>query len=86
MAKLSKSNAAGVANARLHLRTGNPGAYVRSMAGLHRSASVGQQRAIWEEILRDEMELRFARFNGCLVEARDDDELVLVDTTWIMAA
>lgn len=73
---LSKSNAKEFANARLHLRTGNPGAYVRSVSGLHRAASSGQQKAIWEEILRDEMELRFARFNGCLVEAREDDELV----------
>ena len=75
-AKLSKSVAKAVQMARLHLRTGNSGAYVRVMAAEHRCASPRQQKAIWEEILRDEMELRFARFNGCLVEAREDPELV----------
>lgn len=79
MAQISKSNANEVRNARLHLRTGNLGAYVRSMSGLHRAASVPQQKAIWEEILRDEMELCFARFNGCLVEAKDDPELVVLE-------
>jgi hypothetical protein len=74
--QLSKSNAKEVANLRLHLRLGNDGAYFRGMSGLHRAASAGQQKAIWEEILRDEMELRFARLNGCIVECREDPELV----------
>lgn len=82
MAKLSKSNEAGIKSARLHLRLGNHGAYARSMSSLHRAASTAQQKLIWEEILRDEMELWFARVwsrvtnSYSLVEAQDDPELV----------
>jgi hypothetical protein len=78
MTTLSKSNAREVQNARTHLRLGNSGAYVRSMSGLHRSASTAQQKAIWEAIQYDAMELHFARFNGCLVAAPEDPELVTI--------
>jgi hypothetical protein len=70
MAQLSKSVGKAVGMARLHLRTGNPGAYVRVMSAEHRCASAGQQRAIWNEILADGTEHLFDHVNGCLVEAR----------------
>jgi hypothetical protein len=89
MAKLSKSNEAGIKNARQHLRLGNDGAYVRSMAGLHRAASAAQAKLIWEEVVRDRMELRFRRVPSIfstfdrpsysLVEAQDDPELVTLE-------
>lgn len=84
MATLSKSNAAGIKNARLHLRLGTTGAYTRSMAALHRAASAPQQKLIWDEVLRDEMQRHFTRIhNGttllAIEPAREDDELVLVE-------
>lgn len=44
--RMSISVAEAIDNARLHLRTGNPGAYARSLAGEHRAQNVRQQRAI----------------------------------------
>ena len=81
---LSKSNARGVETARLHLRFGNPGAYARGMSGMHRAASVGQQRAIWDAIVAGEMQHHFTRIHDgktllAIEPAREDDELVLVE-------
>lgn len=81
---LSKSNANGIKVARQHLRLGTTGAYTRSMAGLHRAASPAQQKLIWEEILRDEMQHHFTRIHDgktllAIEPAREDDELVLLE-------
>ncbi|SFS12399.1 hypothetical protein [Sphingomonas jatrophae] len=66
---LTKSCQSGVDNARVHLRTGNPGAYARSLAGLHRSSSERQQRAIEAVIASDATTHLFTRHvgNGCLL-------------------
>jgi P pilus assembly chaperone PapD len=66
---LTKSTARAVDNARLHLRTGNPGAYARSLAGEHRAANARQQRAIEAVIASDSQEQLFIRHpaNGCLL-------------------
>ena len=82
--QLSKSVQKAVATARLHLRTGNPGAYARAMSAEHRCASLRQQLAIWAEIRADEMEHHFGRIhNGTCVIAIEpavqDEELALVE-------
>ena len=66
---LSKSTARSVDNARLHLRTGNAGAYARSIAGEHRAQNVRQQRALEAVIAADSMTHLFTRHptNGCLL-------------------
>ena len=66
---LSKSTAQAVDIARLHLRTGNPGAYARSLAGEHRATNTRQQRAIEAVIASDACERLFTRHasNGCLL-------------------
>ena len=79
--KISKSNATGIANCRLHLRIGNYGAYARGMSGLHRAASTKQQSLIWDAIVADRMVAHFQRIhNGtCLIAinpAREDGGLV----------
>lgn len=55
--------------ARLHLRTGNPGAYARSLAGEHRAQTERQQRAIEAVIASDATGYLFTRHatNGCLM-------------------
>lgn len=55
--------------ARLHLRTGNPGAYARALAGEHRASSPRQQRAIEAVIAAEACERLFTRHtgNGCLL-------------------
>jgi hypothetical protein len=50
---LSKSTTRAIDTARLHLKTGNPGAYARSLAGEHRAQSERQQRAIEAVIAAD---------------------------------
>lgn len=66
---LNKSTAHAVDIARLHLRTGNPGAYARSLAGEHRASNTQQQRAIEAVIAADACERLFTRHpgNGCLL-------------------
>ncbi len=66
---ISKSLARAVDIARLHLRTGNPGAYARALAGEHRASSPRQQRAIEAVIAADACERLFKRHggNGCLL-------------------
>jgi len=66
---LSRSTARAVDMARLHLRTGNPGAYARSLAGEHRAQTERQQRAIEMVIVSDGQERLFVRHpaNGCLL-------------------
>jgi hypothetical protein len=66
---LSKTTARAVDMARLHLRTGNPGAYARSLAGEHRATTRRQQRAIEAVIASDACERLFTRHpaNGCLM-------------------
>lgn len=66
---MSKSVARAVEMARLHLRTGNPGAYARALAGEHRASSPRQQRAIEAVIAADACERLFSRHagNGCLL-------------------
>ncbi|MFA9973092.1 hypothetical protein ABVC88_23100 [Xanthomonas euvesicatoria] len=66
---LSKITSRAVDMARLHLRTGNPGAYARSLAGEHRAANARQQRAIEAVIAADACERLFTRHpsNGCLM-------------------
>ena len=66
---MSISVAKAVDLARLHLRTGNPGAYARSLAGEHRAQSSRQQRAIEMVITSDGQERLFVRHpaNGCLL-------------------
>ena len=68
---ISKPTARAVEIARVHLRTGNPGAYARSLAGEHRAANVRQQRAIEAVIACDGQERLFTRHtaNGCLLAA-----------------
>jgi hypothetical protein len=66
---MSISVATAIDLARLHLRTGNPGAYARSLAGEHRAQSSRQQRAIEMVIASDGQERLFTRHpaNGCLL-------------------
>jgi hypothetical protein len=67
--RMSISVAKAIDLARLHLRTGNPGAYARSLAGEHRAQSSRQQRAIEMVIASDGQERLFTRHpaNGCLL-------------------
>lgn len=55
--------------ARQHLRTGNPGAYARLLAGQHRASTARQQEAIEAVIAADACQRLFTRHavNGCLV-------------------
>ncbi len=55
--------------ARQHLRTGNPGAYARLLAGQHRASTTRQQEAIEAVIAADACQRLFTRHaaNGCLV-------------------
>jgi len=66
---LSKPTARAVEMARLYLRTGNPSAYARALAGEHRASSPRQQRAIEAVIAADACERLFSRHagNGCLL-------------------
>jgi hypothetical protein len=66
---LNASTSRAVDMARLHLCTGNPGAYARSLAGEHRAANVCQQRAIEAVIAADACERLFTRHpaTGCLM-------------------
>ena len=66
---LTKVTATAVDMARQHLRTGNPGAYARSLAGEHRAATTRQQLAIEAVIAADGMSRLFTRHagNGCLL-------------------
>lgn len=66
---MSVSTTRAVEMARLHLRTGNPGAYARALAGEHRASSPRQQRAIEAVIAADACERLFKRHggNGCLL-------------------
>lgn len=68
-ARMSISVAKAIDNARLHLRTGNPGAYARSLAGEHRAQNARQQRAIEAVIAADATTHLFTRHasNGCLI-------------------
>jgi hypothetical protein len=54
--------------ARQHLRTGNPGAYARLLAGQHRASTMRQQEAIEAVIAADACQRLFTRHavNGCL--------------------
>lgn len=55
--------------ARQHLRTGNPRAYARLLAGQHRASTTRQQEAIEAVIAADACQRLFARHavNGCLI-------------------
>ena len=66
---LPKTTARAVDMARLHLRTGNPGAYARALSGEHRAANRRQQHAIEAVIASDGQERLFVRHpaNGCLL-------------------
>ena len=66
---LTKINERAVDMARLNLRTGNPGAYARALAGEHRAANMRQQQAIEAVIASDGQERLFVRHpaNGCLL-------------------
>lgn len=66
---MSETTTKAVDMARLHLRTGNPGAYARALAGEHRASSPRQQRAIEALIAADACERLFTRHtgNGCLL-------------------
>lgn len=66
---MSKTVTKAVDMARLYLRTGNPGAYARALAGEHRASSPRQQRAIEAVIAADACERLFTRHtgNGCLL-------------------
>lgn len=66
---MSASVARAIENARLHLRTGNAGAYARALAGEHRAQSARQQRAIEAVIMSDATSHLFTRHagNGCLL-------------------
>lgn len=66
---LNKVSAGAVDMARLHLRSGNPGAYARALAGEHRAANARQQRAIEAVIASDGQAQLFVRHpaNGCLL-------------------
>jgi hypothetical protein len=66
---LSKSTTRAIDTARLHLKTGNPGAYARSLAGEHRAQSERQQRAIEAVIAADANGHLFTRHSGtgCLL-------------------
>ena len=65
----SKSTARAVDMARLHLRTGNSGAYARSLSAEHRAGSARQQRAVEAIIAADATSHLFTRHpaNGCLL-------------------
>jgi hypothetical protein len=67
--KMSISVARALDTARLHLRTGNPGAYARALAGEHRAQNERQQRAIEAAIVADATSRLFTRHpgNGCLL-------------------
>lgn len=71
--KMSASVAKAIDLARLYLRTGNPGAYARSLAGEHRAQTSRQQRAIEMVIASDGQERLFTRHpaNGCLLAKED---------------
>jgi len=66
---LTKVTARAVDTARLHLRTGNPGAYARALAGEHRASNKRQQFALEAVIAADGQERLFTRHpaNGCLM-------------------
>jgi hypothetical protein len=66
---MSISVARAIDTARLHLKTGNPGTYARSLAGEHRAQSERQQRAIEAVIAADATGHLFTRHadNGCLL-------------------
>jgi hypothetical protein len=67
--RMSIPVAKAIDNARLHLRTGNPGAYARALAGEHRAQNQRQQRAIEAVIAADATSHLFTRHagNGCLM-------------------
>ena len=67
--RISNSVAKAVDMARLHLRTGNPGAYARSLSAEHRAGSVRQQRAVEAIIAADATTHLLTRHpaNGCLL-------------------
>ena len=69
MLRISASVAKAVDMARLHLRTGNPGAYARSLSAEHRAGSARQQRAVEAIIAADATSHLFTRHpaNGCLL-------------------
>ena len=71
MAQLSKSTTKAAEMARLHLRTGNPGAYARVMSAEHRCASARQQAAIEDAIEQDRAGQYFTMVNGCLLAGRE---------------
>ncbi|WP_267381084.1 MULTISPECIES: hypothetical protein [unclassified Sphingomonas] len=66
---MSESTALAVEMARLHLRTGNPGAYARALAGVHRASTTRQQDSIEAVIAADGCERLFTTHavNGCLM-------------------
>lgn len=66
---LTKITERAVDMARLHVRTGNPGAYARALAGEHRTANMRQQQAIEAVVASDGQERLFVRHpaNGCLL-------------------
>lgn len=67
--RMSVSVARAIDNARVHLKSGNPGAYARSLAGEHRAQTERQQRAIEAVITADATGYLFTRHagNGCLM-------------------
>ena len=67
--RMSISVARALDTARLHLRTGNPGAYARALAGEHRAQNERQQRAIEAAIVADATSRLFTWHsgNGCLL-------------------
>lgn len=69
--RMSISVTRAIDTARLHLRTGNPGAYARALAGEHRAQNERQQRAIEAVIASDATNHLFTRHpgNGCLLAA-----------------
>ena len=66
---LTKTVACSVDMARLHLRSGNPRAYARLLAGEHRASNARQQQALEAVIASDGQERLFVRqpANGCLL-------------------
>lgn len=66
---VTKSVAQAVDTARQHLRSGNPRAYARLLAGEHRAASARQQQALEAVIASDGQERLFVWHpaNGCLL-------------------
>jgi cysteine synthase len=67
--RISGSVAKTLDTARQHLRTGNPGAYARALAGEHRAQTERQQRAIEAAIVSDGTTRLFTRHagNGCFL-------------------